>query len=94
MTIDDHEKALLGFASEVVSKVLARGKDTHEPGEWFNQSLATHVDHAYAHLENMDEIFQWGGEWAEDAENALCRLTFILYLKSLEAAVLEQAAQP
>lgn len=89
MTIDDHEKALLQFAAGIVSKVLARGKDTHEPGEWFRQGMTTHLTHAITHLDSAEEVTLYpdrrdAGEWLEDAENALCRLTFLLYLKSLE----------
>lgn len=82
MTPEDHQEALLEFAKGALLRVLARGRDTHKPGEWLQQKVQTHISHALEHgdmVENIRFYDTKGDKWLEDAENCLCRWAMALY---------------
>lgn len=99
------EEKLATFAYGTVVKVMSRGADTHEPGEWLRQTAEEHAEHAAVHGSDAIGSIYWSARasdettqvraWViEDLENSLTRCAMALWLLQQEPVVEAQDEKP
>lgn len=72
----DYEK-LAKIAYDTVLQTMQEGEKEHGAGEWKNQSVNSHANHAYFHMDSLAD-----GDTTEDhIAHALTRCAMIKYLE-------------